>query len=59
MIAIILAAAALVIAAIALVISMKKQKSIPFTFDKKENVYSIDGNLEVSGTVSCLTSKSN
>lgn len=59
MIAIILAAAALVVAAIALVISMKKQKSIPFTFDKKENMYSIDGNLEVSGTVCCLTSKSN
>lgn len=36
MIAIILAAAALVVAAIALVISMKKQKSIPFTFDKKK-----------------------
>ena len=71
MIAIILAAAALVVATIALVISMKKQTVVketktviehapaehPFYYDEKRNVYIIDGNLHATGTLSCMQPK--
>lgn len=71
MIAIILAAAALVVAVIALVVSMKKQTVIketktvvehapaehPFYYDEKRKAYTLEGSLECTGTLSCMSKK--
>ena len=70
MVAIILSAIALVVGFIALAIALKKQtmkvlketKTIiehvpvdhPFIYDAQRGIYTLDGNLKVNGTLSCL-----
>lgn len=74
MVTVILATSALVVAVIALVISVKKSNvkviketntvvehaptEHPFVYDEENNSYRLDGNLFVSGGISCLTTKS-
>ena len=72
MTAIILAALALVVAVVALIISLKRQKVVkettkvveqapvdnPFHYDVQAGTYTLDGNLYVKGSISCLINKS-
>ena len=73
MVAIILSIIAMVASSVAIVISMKKQTvkvtkettkivehppvDNPFYYNEKQNTYQLDGNLKVTGAVSCMEMK--
>lgn len=62
---------ALAVAIAALVVSLKRQKVVketktiiehapinhPFIYNEKQNTYQLDGNLKVTGSVSCMEMK--
>lgn len=70
MVAIILSALAVVFGVVAIVIAAKNKKEVitkteikygpvehPFTYDEKRKAYTLEGSLECTGTLSCMSKK--
>lgn len=70
MVAIILSALAVVLGVVAIIIAAKNKREVitkteikygpvehPFTYDEKRKAYILDGSLECTGTLSCMSKK--
>jgi hypothetical protein len=70
MVAIILSALAVVLGVVAIIIAAKNKREVitkteikygpvehPFTYDEKRKTYTLDGSLECTGTLSCMSKK--
>lgn len=70
MVAIILSALAVVLGVVAIIIAAKNKREVitkteikygpvehPFIYDEKRKAYTLDGSLECTGTLSCMSKK--